>query len=106
MEPERARPAIGRYIRIMKRGFGGFGILATLIVAAIVLLLAARAWRAAAPAAQQVLRPGSAAGVDDHGQTEAGEALRSGKLPGVEDMKRETDKHAAEVKKAAQSTND
>lgn len=59
-----------------------------LIVLAVVLFLVARNWRQVAPAAMQV---------NDHGQTEAGEALESGDLPDLDEAKKRTDARAAEI---------
>lgn len=90
----------------MGRRGAGLGFVAVLIVAAIVLILAARAWTSVAPTAQQVMRGGRGAKVSDHGQKETAEAIRKGELPDLEDMKQGTDAHAKAVKEAQQATGD
>jgi hypothetical protein len=71
------------------RGKGsGFGFIMLVIVMAVVLFLVARSWSRMAPAAMQV---------DDHGQTEAAEALESGDLPDLNDMKKQTDARSEEM---------
>jgi hypothetical protein len=52
----------------------------------------------------QVTDPELAAGVDDRGQTEAGEAVRSGELPDLNDMRQQTDAHAQQVQEALEAT--
>ena len=75
-----------------------------LIVAlAIVLLLVAKNWRSVAPHAIQVTDPDLGATVDDHGQTEAGEAVRSGQLPDMNEMRQQTDAHAQQVQEALEA---
>ncbi len=84
----------------MRKMGGGFGMLMLVIVLAIVLLLAARNWQAVAPTAAQVADPGNAATVEDHGQTEAGEAIRSGRLPDLNEMRQSTAAHSDRVQTA------
>lgn len=84
----------------MRKFGGGFGLLMLVIVVAVVLLLAARNWRAVAPTASQIARPGNAREVDDRGQAEAGEAIRSGQLPNLDEMRQSTDAHADRVRSA------
>jgi hypothetical protein len=79
---------------------GGFGVLVLLIVVLVVMLLAARAWKAVAPTAVEATNPSLSEGVDDRGQTEAGREVRSGNLPGLEEMRQRTDAHASEVEEA------
>ena len=84
-----------------------------LIVAAIVLILAAKNWTAVAPTAQQVLNPAEARktkdgrrrapAIDNHGDPQAAAALAD--LPDLQDMKDATDKHTQEVAKAAAESN-
>lgn len=69
-----------------------------IVTMAIVLLLVARSWREVAPAALDV--GGAAATVDDHGESGAGEAVRSGELPDLRDARRETDEHAEQLQEA------
>ena len=99
----------------MRRG-SGIGFIAVLLAAAVVLILAARAWRAVAPTAQQIVNPaaagtrhkgpahGVATAVSDHGDPQAGAAVRSGVLPDLSDMKQGTDQHAKEVQKALEES--
>ncbi|MCU0225486.1 MAG: hypothetical protein MUF27_15770 [Acidobacteria bacterium] len=91
----------------MKRN-GSPGLLLLAIVTAIVLLLVARNWKAAAPRLSETLRarpeaavaadePGSPAGAADPAVDGPGPP-RS--LPGVGEMKRATDRHAGQVQEA------
>jgi len=80
---------------------GPFGILMVLVVLLIVLLLSGKAWKAALPAAQQALKPGSSQGVPDHGDKAAGDAVRSGNLPDLKAMGKSTDQHTQQVKDAS-----
>jgi len=84
----------------MRKFGGGFGLLMLIVVVAIVLLLAARNWQAVAPTAAQVQSPGNARQVDDRGQVEAGEAIRSGQLPNLDEMRERTDAHADRIQNA------
>ena len=86
----------------MKKGGGGFGFVMGIVVLVIVLLLAAKAWNTVMPTAAQALTPGGARGtVDDHGQKEAGDAIRSGTLPDLKQMNQSTDQHIHQVEDAA-----
>jgi hypothetical protein len=80
---------------------GGFGFLIALAALIIVLLLSMKAWKSAFPAAAQVLKPGSSQAVPDHGDRQAGDAIRSGKLPDMKAMGQRTDAHIQQVKDAA-----
>jgi len=84
----------------MKR-FGPFGTLLALAALVIVLLLAARAWKSAMPAATQALKPGNSTAVPDHGDRQAGEAIRSGNLPDLKKMGQSTDAHIKQIQQAA-----
>ena len=86
----------------MRKHGGGFGIVILLVVLAVVMLLVARNWKSVAPTAIQVTNPSSPVQVDDHGQPEAGEAIRSGQLPNLNDMRQATSQHASEVQDALQ----
>ena len=69
----------------------------------VVLLLVARSWKSLAPQAIEVSGPAAGdlgRGVNDHGQTGAGEALHQGRLPGLNDMRSETDAHSQQVQDA------
>ena len=86
----------------MRRQGGGFGVVILLVVLTIVLLIVGRQWRAVAPAALQVARPdaGAAPVVDDRGESGAGEALREGRLPDLEQMRDETREHGSRTQEA------
>ncbi|HEU5179656.1 MAG TPA: hypothetical protein VFW45_02625 [Candidatus Polarisedimenticolia bacterium] len=79
---------------------GPLGTLLTLAALVIVLLLAAKAWKAAFPAAAQALKPGAPI-VSDHGDKAAGDAVRSGNLPGLKETGKRTDAHIQQVKEAS-----
>jgi len=64
-------------------------------VLAVVLLLVARNWNQVGP---------EALAVDAHGQPEAAEAIRSGDLPGLNEMRQRTDAHADEVEAVLEQT--
>ena len=79
---------------------GGLGFVMLLVVVAIVLVLAARAWQEAAPNALLLDEPQSV--VDDHGQPEAREALAN--LPGLNEVRDSTAAHADELERALAET--
>ena len=79
---------------------GPLGTLLTLAALVIVLLLAAKAWKAAFPAAAQALKP-SGQRVPDHGDKAAGDAVRSGNLPDLKETGKRTDAHIQQVKEAS-----
>ena len=84
----------------MKKG-GGFGMVMLVVVLAIVLLLVARQWKAVAPTAIQVQQDGSVTVTpNDHGQTEAGAAIKSGTLPDLNDMRQATGEYSQQVQDA------
>lgn len=85
----------------MKKGGGGLGFVMAIVVLVIVLLLASKAWKSAMPKAAQALTPGSSRQVDDHGQTAAGDAIRSGNLPDMKQMGQNTDQHIQQIQDAA-----
>ena len=87
----------------MRKG-GGLGLVALVVVLAVVLLLAARQWRAVAPTAMQLDQNNQPVAVKDHGETGAGEALRSGKLPDLNDMRAGTGAHADQLEEALAET--
>jgi hypothetical protein len=86
----------------MKRQGSGFGIVMLLIVMVIVLLLVARKWKSVAPEAIEVSTPAGQVQVSDHGDAEAGSAVRSGTLPDLGDMRRETGAHTQQVQDTLQ----
>ncbi len=85
----------------MKKSGGGLGFVILILALVIVLLLSARAWNAIMPVAAQALRPGAAGAVPDHGQSGAGEAIRSGTLPNLKQMNQNTDQHIQQMKDTA-----
>jgi hypothetical protein len=80
-----------------KSGGGGFGYVLVLVVLVILLFLSVRAWKNAAPAAAQALKPGAPATLPDHDQTDASKAVRSGNLPDTKKMGQNTDAHVQEI---------
>jgi hypothetical protein len=84
----------------MKRG-GGIGFVMSIVVLVIVLFLAAKAWNAAMPKASRAIRPVASQHVDDHGQSGAGDAIRSGTLPDMKEMGRSTDRHLQQIQDTA-----
>lgn len=85
----------------MKKQGGGFGFVMAIVVLVIVMLLASKAWKAVMPVAAQALTPGNSRQVDDHGQHEVGDAIRSGKLPDLKQMGLSTDQHIKQVEDTA-----
>jgi hypothetical protein len=85
----------------MKQGGGGLGFVMAIVVLVIVLFLAAKAWNAVMPKAAQAVVPGSSRHLDDHGQTGAGDAVRSGSLPDMKQMGQSTDQHIQQIQDAA-----
>ena len=69
------------------------------VVLAVVLLLVAKSWKTVAPTALDV-RDAQSGPIDDHGQKEAGEAVRKGDLPRLKETQENTDAHAARVQEA------
>lgn len=61
-----------------------------LVVLAVVLLLAARSWKAVTPTLAQLPGTGGAGAVSDHGQTDAADALRETGLPDLNQMQQAT----------------
>jgi len=86
---------------INKKSGGGVGFVIVVVALVVVMLLAAKAWNAMLPVASQVLKPGSPGAVPDHGQTEVGDAIRSGTLPDLKQMNLNTDQHIKQVKEGA-----
>jgi hypothetical protein len=85
----------------MKKISGGVGFVILIVALVIVLLLSANAWNSILPLAKQALRPGAPGSVPDHGQTGAGEAIRSGGLPDLKQMNQNTDQHIQQIKDTA-----
>ena len=84
----------------MSEGRSSFGMILLMVVMVIVLMLVAQAWQKFGPAAIAVTDIDSAPVVDDHGQTGAGEEIRSGRLPRLQETKEATDAHAEQVQEA------
>lgn len=89
----------------MRKFGGGIGLVMLVIVMVIVLLLVARSWRSVAPTALEVSGVTDPAGIDEHGETGAAEATRSGQSTNLGEMKQQTDAHADELKNALEETN-
>ncbi len=70
------------------------------VVLAVVLLLAAKAWKTAAPTALDLHEATQSGPLNDHGQTAAGAALRKGDLPRLQETQENTDAHAAQLQEA------
>ncbi len=70
------------------------------IVMAVVLLLVAKSWKSVAPTAVQLTGEGPSAPLETHGEGQAGEALRSGTLPNLNQMRSETSAHAEQLQQA------
>jgi hypothetical protein len=90
----------------MKKGGGGFGFVLAIVVLLIVMLLSAKAWNAVMPTAAQALAPpgtrqDAIRQVDDHGQKEAGDAIRGGTLPDLNKMLQSTDQHINQVQEGS-----
>ena len=85
----------------MKKMGGGLGFVILIVALVIVLMLSVRAWNSILPVAKQALTPGAAGGVPDHGQSGAGEAIRSGRLPDLKQMNKNTDQHLQQMKDTA-----
>jgi hypothetical protein len=91
----------------MKRN-GSPGLLLLAIVMAVVLLLVARNWKAAAPRLSETLRarPTASVAADEPGSASGEATPEDGapgpprSLPGVGEMKRATDRHAGQVQEA------
>ncbi len=73
----------------MSRRRGSFGFVVLVVVLAIVLLLVARSWRAVAPQAISVTAPRL-----------TDPALGPGDLPNLDETRRRTDAHSAQVQDA------
>lgn len=84
----------------MRKSGSGIGIVMLVVVLAIVLLIVAKSWEKTGAAAIQVTHPDAPVVVDDHGETEAGDAVQQGRLPGLRDMRAETADHAKRLEEA------
>jgi hypothetical protein len=90
------------YIRDMRRG-AALGFVVLLVALVVTLLLVARSWQSLAPTAIEVSRPGAPdvnVRVNDHGESEAAEALRRGNMPDLKDARKATDARSEEIQRA------
>jgi len=74
-----------------------------LVVMAIVLWLVAKRWQTVAPVVMDVQKSGQAGAIPAHGQTEAAQEIRSGKLPRMDEMRTRTSDHGKQVQNALQT---
>ncbi|MBZ5639497.1 MAG: hypothetical protein LAO51_12190 [Acidobacteriia bacterium] len=89
----------------MRRQGSGFGFVMLLVVLAVVLYLASRAFKSTLPAAAALAKP-SPAGQEATGSDppQAGDSVRPSRLPDLKDVKRTTDAHAKQVRDAVETT--
>ncbi len=91
----------------MRRPGSGFGFVVLVVVLAVVLFLASRAFKSTLPAAQALKKPRTAA--SDAATTDtsqSGESIRPSRLPDLRDVKQRTDSHASQVRDALEQTRD
>lgn len=81
----------------MARKGSGFGLVVLVVTLVVVLLLVARSWKSVAPTAMEI--PDQVV-LDDHGQPETAETIREGRLPGLNQMRQQTDLHSKQVQEA------
>ena len=84
----------------MKPKGGSFGMIALVIVMAVVLFLVAQAWNRLVPEAVETTKSLTPTTVHDHGQAGAGAAVRSGDLPDLDATRDATGVHSADVQQA------
>jgi len=88
----------------MNRGAAAaVGLVVLLVALVVTLLLVARSWESVAPQAIEVTNPsGSDVNVrfSEHGEGEAGDALRRGDLPNLRQARQATDARAEETQRA------
>lgn len=89
----------------MKKMGGGFGLVILVVVMAVILLLAAKAWQSVMPTASQITDPALPAQVSDHGETEAAEELASPGLPNLDEMRENTTSHADQMQEILEQAN-
>lgn len=70
------------------------------VVLAVVLILVARSWKSVAPEAIDVTNANADIPFDDHGQTDAADALRDSNMPGLREMQSQTDEHSRRLQDA------
>jgi hypothetical protein len=91
----------------MKRG-GAIGLIVLLVALVIVMMLVAKSWQSVAPEVIQITDtegPDVNVQFSDHGEARVGDALRSGDLPGLQEMQENTDARAQQVADALAETN-
>ncbi len=84
---------------------GGFGIVILLVVMAVILLLASRAWKAVMPTALEVASPSKAGKPAEQSPDLPPPSVNSGAgqrqiQSSLSDAKRKTDAHSGQVEKA------
>ena len=96
----------------MNRRGAGIGFLIVLAALVIVMLLYAQVWKALSPTVMDIKATtegkegAEKPAIPDHGQKEAAAEVRRRDLPDLQQMKKETDKHAAAVRDAQRQTGD
>lgn len=91
----------------MNRG-GAIGLIVLLVALVIVMVLVARSWESVAPEVIQITDtegPDVNVQFSDHGESQAGDALRRGNLPDLKETRQRTDDHAQQVADALAETN-
>lgn len=81
----------------MSEGRSSFGLIALILVMAVVLILTAKAWQKFGPAAIDVSNPEV---ISDGGQPEAAATIRSSDTPNLKQTQESTDAHAEQVQEA------
>ena len=74
-----------------------------LVALVVTLTLVARSWQSLAPHAIEVSRPGAPdvnVRVNDHGESEAADALRRGNMPDLKQTRDATDARSEEIQRA------
>ena len=82
----------------MRRQGAGFGFVILLVVLAVVLLLASRAWKSTMPVAGQAIKPSAPASAKDDAAAEASSPRTVN--ADLKKVKRQADRHADEVRDA------
>lgn len=75
-----------------------------MVVLAVILMLAANAWKSSAPTAIEIHDLTEDPALSDHGEAEAGEEIRSGSLPNLEQMQAATRSHAERLDEAVRNS--
>ncbi len=95
----------------MRRQGSGFGLVMLVVVLAVVLFLATRAFRSTLPAARALATPsgeaaGATAGATPTDAPPGDQSVRPSRLPDLRDVKKGTDTHAAQVRDAVEKSQD